>query len=553
MSDSSDSEIIQRKRSNKVIRKYYSDDSSSSELVEDSTAIEGCFEPLFFEIFGSGDEYNYIYDTEKPISDIEEKTYSIDRLDPSECYSYITKIISGYKSICKGFDFEILKLLWDGNSVEYCVFHMNKMSIKEMYLIYDLIEEFRQFKTLLAQKNGLKISIDSLRALKLANREETDVKCIGMLNIKEYSENLIAFEKKYVPTGKLEIKISNKSQHLAGNESFMKTGWDDEENDTNLNKEEELLDDVEKENIRKYYKKLINQISSNPLFIDRVYRCHEAMIVDNNEYDSYSINSLYFLQRLFISDSADVDDEVRKYIIQVAYENVHINVDALKLRFFELGILEGENSLAELVDIMISLKTRGKMIAGVFLDQGIFSAVKIATNGDIISSEVFKEHQIIELTNYLTGSDVVCITSTSQNIRYTLLNCHINFLYVPRWLSFFKDKKELSVPYNIAFALQNPILYFSKALYVMKNHQNIANFKYKNFNMVERAIKIACACHKLNWKEIVEHKYGYTLFNILNIKLNESYFDYGSIPSMNSLKEIYDTIEFNNICTYSIL
>ena len=91
--NSSDSEIINRKRHPQVKKQYYeSDHSSSEESYEESAVMEGDFEPLFYEIFGNGEEYKYIYDKEKDNLNSETGEKSIEEIDSLECYNYITNV-----------------------------------------------------------------------------------------------------------------------------------------------------------------------------------------------------------------------------------------------------------------------------------------------------------------------------------------------------------------------------------------------------------------------------------------------------------------------------
>jgi len=551
-STSSDSEIIHRKRLPQTKRqRYESDESVSSESFDRSSVIEGDFEPLFDEIFGHGDEYKYIYDRGRSEADFDEKTDAMpQKVDALECYNYITKIIQGYKTLFKDFSIDILKLLLDGYSVEYCSFHLNKMSVKELYFVADLIEEYTAFVN--ARKSSIQKSreVDCLRAFNSFSIDESSIKGMaGFLSINEYSDNLIAFERKYVPRSHIELPFSIANS----NADFQGDGWADEQStakETSFNKTLVSLSDCDKENVRKHFKKIINQVSSNSTFIDRVNRCYEAQILDGQHYDRNSVNSLEFLQRLYTTDSNDVYNEIRRYVISVAFDSIHVNTDAIKTRYLHSGILEGEYGLSELVDLIISLRGRTESFAGIFYDQNHFFVVKIDQFGVIMSTGVFKEHQTAELRNFLLGVGNICITSTSPNVRFFIQHAQLNLLYVPRCLSYFKDTKELSVPYNIALLVQNPVLYFSKALYSLRNGLPLENFKWDNIEMIEKAIKIACAVHKLDWHNTILHKFGYTLFNILEINLSERYFDYEHLQTLDNLKEIFNSIKFANVCTW---
>lgn len=534
MLNSSDSEIIQRKKPMAKKRQHYNDESSLSEVAEDSGVIEGSFEPLFYELFGNGDEYAYIYDpVPAESSDVQEPSPL--EIKPAECYSYVSKILYGFGQLFRGFSYEIMKELIEGYSVEYLAFYRNRMTVKELYFVKDLMEEFKVF-TISAKNNRA----DCLRSLRLPRGEERPLEIPGLLNISEYVENLLSFERKHIPRGSLDMPCHIDLRESEGG----RYGWG-EGKAAPL-----LLSESSQESIREHFRRAINQIASNPTFIDRVYRCHETAILEGCDDGLGASNSLSCLQRLYQLDSDDIHDEVRKYIIQAAYESVSVDANEIRKRFAMGGMLNGEGSLQELVDLIISLRGKPGSVAGVFYDRSLFSVVKIDGFGNVVSTEVFKEHESAELRSFLSGIDIICITSTSSNIKHVLQSYGLNFLYVPKRLSFFKDLKELSVPYNIALAVQNPVLYFSRALYCLQNNYPIHNLQYTDSKMIGRAIAIACATHKLDWCTTLSHRFGHTLLRVLGISLAEKYFDYDHLQTLGHLREVFSTMQFSNICTY---
>lgn len=528
MLDSSDSEIIQRKRPTPRRRQYCSDESSQSEVAESSNVVEGEFEPLFHEIFGNGDEYAYIYDT-KHAESIEVPEPSLLEFQPSECYSYISKKMMGFHSLFRGFSYEVMKELVEGYSAEYLAFCRNRMPVRELYFVKDLIEEFRVFSS----SSGKGIKVDSLRSLKLFKGEERSLGIQGLLDISDYAENLMSSERKHVPEKSLDLPF----EAVLETDSY---GWDDAASP--------MLSKQSQEDIRKYFRRAINQIASNPIFIDRVYRSHEVAALE--DCNGGSAGFLSHLQNFYQSGSNDVHDEVRKCIIEAAYESVNVDKNEIRRNFVASGMLGGEGGLQELVDLIVSLRGRPGSVAGVLYDRNLFSAVRIDKSGNVMGTAVFKDHQSVELRNFLSDTNTVCITSTSSNIKHVLQSHGLDFLYVPRRLSFFKDIKDFSIPYNIALAVQSPVLYFSRALHCLQNKYPVHNIKYTDCKMIGRAIAIACATHKLDWCSTLSHKFGHTLLNALGISLTEMYFDYDNLQALERLREVLDPMQFSNACTY---
>lgn len=521
MSESSDSDIIQRKRQSKIKRHYDSEEESIlSDSYDVSNEIEGDFEPLFREIFGRGDEYCYIYNDldEKVLSEADLEEINI---DINECFSYISKIITGYSTICKEFTIETLKSLLDGHSIEFLAYYETKMSVNELYYIQGLVDEFKEF-SLFKRTTGT--NLDTLRSCKNFRVKEVPSFVTGLLNVDDYADNLINYERKHLPRTSLIFTFSNENSSILSSE--------------------------DKENIKSYFHKVIFQISNNPTFIDRVYRCYESQLVDKELYNPESTSSLYFLQNLYVSDMRDIHDLARRYIIELAYNMVDVNRNASEKSLGSYGLIDVEDGLCELTDIIISLQGRDKRIGAAYYDKGLIYGVIVDSMGEIEVAKTFKECFVSEIRSFFSDFTSVLISSTSQNIKFILQNFQINFHYVPRKLSFFNDKNEFSIPYNIALAVQSPVLYFSKVWYAIKNGDKILNFKCKNLTILERAIKIACSVHKIDWTFCYNHKFGYIFYKLMNIVLDRKYFNYESLHSLDSLREVFSTIRFSNICTY---
>lgn len=536
MTESSDSDIIQRKKSKIKKSSHHSDDSDSSMLTDDSNIAEGSFEPLFYEIFGSGNEYDYIYKTKETKNEYIENTIE---LIPSECYTYINRLTKGFSILFKDFDQSVVRNLIDGSAPEYLAFHTDKMTVKELYFIKDLINEFREFSQL-PDKNE---KVDSLLAEKISKSPENTPKITGLLDISEFIQNMLSFESLFYPSGTISLPFEIGSSKVS---KIDEDSWGFDETPQN---DKVTLSDEDKDLLVKYFHKLIHDIASTPLFIDRVHKTHLINILEPDHCNS-SVHSLQFLQKIYCSGTCSTDDEIRKFIIQKAFESVSVNIESIKTRLINQGMIDGPSGLQELVNLIISLRGKPGSYAGVYFDKSLFSVVKIDDAGNFTESAIFKESEIEELKSFLLCVDNVCLTSTSPNVKYAFMNSGINFLYVPRRLSFFDDFKELSIPYNITVLIQNPVIYFARLWHFLKNRYPVSNYRSSDVGMLQKAISISAATIRLDWRDTIRHKYGFTLFKLLQIDIFELSFDFERLDKLESLKQIFDQVKFNNICTY---
>lgn len=528
MSDNSDPDIIFRQRPNIRKPSRFEDERSTSESEPCSGPVEGDFELLFLEIFGTGDEYNYIYKNQAEYETKERTVEPNAQLTPSECYEYIRVFVRGFNSLFKGCDCELIRELVGDYVPEYLSFYLDKMTIKEIYFIKNLIAEIRE---------------DTSKSIPLP-LENHRIK--GLLPLSEFLENLEKFEFVFLPQGNIELPFNlNKPAPMVDPDD----NWEYEEiHGLEINSKITFTDD-DKKRIAQHFKKTISQIAANSLFARRVKYSIMVSMMEPSSRDT-SIHSLETLQKFYCGDQDDMNDQIRKLIIKEAYDAVHVNKEALERGLVEQGMLDGQGGLQRLVDLIVCLRGHSGTYAGVYFDRFLFSAVKIDTFGNFLESAVFKENETVELQTFLAGIDNVCLTSTSPNVKYPFQRLGVNFLYVPRWLSFFDDHKELSIPYNIALLVQNPFLYFARVWYHLSNDHSMKTSVIKNPQMLQKAVSIACSTCKLDWKHTISHRFGFMIFQLLNIDISDSYFSFEAIDLLENLKQVFDNVKYNNICTY---
>lgn len=524
MAESTDSDIIFRKRPKVGRSTRISDESSTSEIVDNSGIEEDEFEPLFFEIFGAGDEYNYIY--KKKLERNEELPTKIEKVViPSECYEYINGFLRGFSQLFRDFNGDIIKDLLEGYSPEYLGVHLKKMAVKELYFILDLIEEYKGLNT--------KSSLKNVSTQKIP----------GLLSVSEFICNLEALESVYMPSGNIDLPFA------FGENASKNDDWGyDEIQGLEIEKPIPVIEQTDKDRICTHFKKLISQIATNPVFVKRVFYSTVISILEP-EVSVNSVHSISYMQRLYCTGNNDINDQIRRIIIERAFETAVVNRETVEHQLIKQGMLSAAGGLQELVNLIISLRGQDGTYAGVYMDRSLLSVVKVDAFGNFIESSVFKEHEMTDLQIFLEGVSNVCLTSTSPNVKYTLQNGGINFMYVPKHLSFFEDYKELSIPYNIAIAVQNPILYFSRVLYNISNRYPIVNYRGTDMKMLERAVRIACATCKLDWINTTSHRFGFMLHKLLGLEISSSHLNFEKLDALSSLRQVFDDVTYANICT----
>lgn len=514
MISSDDSDIILRKKQKRMTRDIESDEDISDSEYSDSQQMEGDFGPVFLEIFGKGDEYqeyDSVPDTEKP--------HSIPEVTPEECHKYVRRNLLAFTGTFQCLNTSLIQRLLDGYSPEYISFHLGIGKLNELYYIMQLIEDYKKFYA-----TG-KHTFDSLRALQ--SHKKQDPLCLpGLISIDEYMENLLLLERMNVPKGSINFQFDSSNYRT--------------------------ISESDRRYISSCFSKPINQIATNSMFVDKVSLHREAALLEGSNHRSNSVYSLLFLQNLYVSDSMDFEDEIRKCIIHEAFDMAVRTINETRVRdsFSRFGLGDWPSPLAELVSMVVSLKSRSKSTASIYFHSNVFYCVKLSENGEISSSKIFKNFELQELHSFFKSFDSVLLTSSSQSVKFLFQNLQLNLLYVPSKISFFDDMKEFSVPYNIALAVQCPVIYFSKLLlYLQKGYKVVSPF-VTDISILEKTIKIACASHPVDLTYAIKHVFGYALFHLLGISLDVKYFDYERLPTLESLRDIYSEAEFSNICTF---
>ncbi len=328
-SSSSEEEVIRRGR--QVRQKIeYSEESYEEEDLN----------PIFYEVFGTGHEYDYIYENEE---NEEENEYleDVDLGDKNEdkCLSYVSYIMPHVED-------EIVKALFKGFTPEHVSFQCDKCSIKEAYFIKGYVDEYFQIKEDEIKKHK------TLRAFQMHRGDQEDLKIPGILDLSNYLENIKIRERIIEPEGILDPDFENSDS----------------------------------------FKKVVNQLSKNSFFIDTIYRIYETKIMEmstaaKQDVVTFVKNSTEMenLKKFYCTyEGTTPENNTRARIIDLAFDAIGDNCYyPLMEKMIDQGMIPGYSGLQELTDLLISLNGRFGEYVGLFMDGKFVKMVKIDEMGKL--------------------------------------------------------------------------------------------------------------------------------------------------------------------------
>lgn len=484
MIDSSDSDIIDRTRHSAYVstRKRYDSESTSTNDLSHG------YGEIFYSLFGSGNEYAYIYEnnTEEDTTPIQESQH----IDIDACFAFVQKEIPprGFS----GFSKQVVTDIINGFAPEYIAIYHNSLTAVECYYIQDTIAEFTRHAP--AAKSS---------------QEYESVE--GLLPITQYIENLRAGERIYEPKGSISTSF----------------GWDEDD--------AELLP--------KKYRTTISALSSHPVFI--------AAVTRSRKFERMGVNNAKdVLVRFYSTESVDESNEVRSAIIEEASKLVSVDVAKINKDLLAQGMISNESeshrfdprshALQTLANAIHSLQGPIRTYAGLFLDKSVCKAVVLNEHGEVTHRASFRANEHIKIHEFIPVGATTCLTSNTPAVRYFIHKVENPMFYVPLSFSLFPEEGAYSVPTNIARAVQNPLVYFSR--FALSNPSLCPVYR--------RAISIASSIIKPDWTGMYNYASGSALFEILGIPLSNEHFDYAGVRSFDDLRTGYDDITFANIGTF---
>ncbi|ORD94982.1 hypothetical protein ECANGB1_1695 [Enterospora canceri] len=512
---SSEEEIIKRSRKIKV------KEESESSLVEGGDYEYDQIDPLFYEIFGAGNEYNYIYEKEETEKEETEKEKAEELIvDEFECCEYVRKYIENA-------DRNAVACLLRGEALEFVCFHMDACTITDGLNILRFVNEYKEYCRMRREERFKNASqYDTSRALKMYNKKIEDIDINGLLKVSHFIENMRVSERLYEPEGNLA-------------ESFYKSNE---------------------------YTDAANQLGNHPVFVEHVHRFYEKALLDyvtahGNEKSIERIKEgvlcdirdihLPMLEKLYMSDTDEVGNGIRRKLFRAAYDK--INMDYFNTVFRNLqktGQIYSKNGIEELTNMLISLKGRPGEYYGLYCDRSTVYIVKVDEFSNIVDKRVFKSQaQRAEICNYLETASNVVVASNTTNVRWIVEAIRCPCYYLPKSFSYFKENKEFSIPYNIACAVQNPSLYFSRCINEGVKVE-LAN-SFVETDVLRQAITVSTATDKLDFKGTLDSPFGYTFFKLIGVSLVGIEFDFKKIRELRNLEiDSFTPEEVNRIFTF---
>ncbi|OQS54331.1 hypothetical protein EHP00_1036 [Ecytonucleospora hepatopenaei] len=510
---SSEDEVY--KRSRRFIKKEDSEES----LIDGEDMDYEQYDSLFFDIFGTGKEYNYIYEKEE--EDITDNKLEQDYLDEEECKEYVKKCISTV-------EYKVVEALFLGECLEYVAFHLGKSTLKEVLNVQRHVNDYKKYALLKREEKYKNANLpDTLRALKIYQPMAKSLNYEGLLSVEKFIENVISNERLNEPYGSLK-------------ENF------EDSHDFNL---------------------FVHELSTNCIFVDRIYGFMEENIISYNTFDINRVvsltkeNNLHGLQKLFRSDIDTKGNEIRDKIIRRAFEKTNKSyLSELEGILLKNGQIPGNGSLQECANMLISLKGRPGKYFGLFYDKNMIFIVSYDEKGTFLEKKSFRasSHRQDAL-DYLYNAQNVVFCSNSPAIRGFIDALQCPCYYLPKIYSFFDDQKEFSIASNIVQCVQNPVLYFSRVLYENKKARTWKFISINegmqviqiDSNILTQAITIAAAYDKLDWINTLNHKYGFTFLKLIGIFLSSKGIDFTSITNLQQLNtDNFTTDQVNKIYTF---
>lgn len=502
--DDSESEIIERSR------RKHRELNSEDDLGEDE---EVCLNPYFVEIFGTGREYDYIYDDGSGSKEEEKIDF---KYDENVCYHYVKRRLPPFGF--SGATREIICQIAMGVSPELLGYHSNGLNVIEAYYVKDLIEEYRRD------------SVDKMS-------DVVDVSVDGFLSLREFVENLRRGERIYRPSTKISVS-DNTNENIVSNTSSnpIATGA------------------LNIPNI------LVNAISNNKIFREEVERCKEFEVMAKHYGTEFDAGRLF---SLFLGEDGDPDNEMRELVVKEAYRCVRVNTAHLEERLGRTGFCDKtQTGLRRWVSLLASLRgQQGVKYGGIVCGSRYCWVVTVDERGLDLRTGVYRRNDLDSIKECIGDSAVVCVMGISGQataIRQFLRSVNWPVFYVPSHLAVLSEGKEYETARDGALLVQNPLVYFSRYVYSRSNGNKVGsniggtttNILAASNETIERGIRIVLGACKLDWVETLDYKDSYALFAVLGISLNNDYFDYRGIRKLNDLQQVFSETEFANICGY---
>jgi transcription elongation factor SPT6 len=450
MADSSEEEIIninrrirQPAKKGQGLEELFDEEEREIGVVEESIESVGYDErdSLFYEIFGTGEEYNYVYEEEEKESEASEPTIEEEdaEVDVDEIYKYVMSNSSVDPEPAR----LIVEALNKGYNIHFALLHgkVSSVGIEEGYEILDLLEEHKEFVKLrreLERQDGSELlrGICSLESLKLYPNYRkascTELRpCKELLTVEEFCDNLRAKEMLHKPE-------YSDAFHL----------YEEEE-------------------------ELVRRMSLHPIFQHTIYRLYreqgtgdDILCVDRNRIREE-------LVRFYCSGLTEEDewDRYREKIVLEAVERVTAPGFFRKI-LMERKEKEGKRkALDEVIDRIVNGAVRrpisGSYICGMTLERKYVKAAMLDFEGNLVEACALREEQMEEVQGFLRKymPYSVAVGGSSPAVMYLFRSLHEwNPVFVESHPAKLSARDAVQFCCNVARLVQCPEIEYSNLL-----------------------------------------------------------------------------------------
>ncbi|WEL39115.1 SH2 domain-containing protein [Encephalitozoon hellem] len=542
MSDSSEEEIINiSRRGRQTVKKrvledlFEEDDNAASE--ESISSIDyGDRDSLFFEIFGTGEEYGYVLEDERGeldegIADGDLVTPKDESIDPNKVYEYAMNSMQVNSESLK----KVIELLGKGYSIHFVLLHnsVEDIGIEEGYKIVDIFNEYREFmglKKKINEKYGddeLLQNIEIVHALKWYSRYkkhlQKDLKLPQeLLSVEDFCEN---------------IRMKKRIHEPQDSSSFL--GFDNES-------------------------ELVQRISLHPLFRSALYMIfkNHGIRNDKNELQVRDDIIRKNLVDFYLSDISYDDpwNRCRERIVRSSIEKVSKEV-IIPLVLEEMRLEETKkNVFTEVVDRIVNgsigIKREGTHVCGVTKEKKYLKAVIVNFEGDLVDCTTVREEEEDELLKFIGEFNPCCtaVSGFTTSIRYLMKTLsQWNPLYVENKIGQMKSEGTYSFCYNIARLIQCPEIEYSDML--NKNIMYIQEVLPRNLMVetIKRGILTAISIVGVDVNYLLNNKRKEGLLSLIPISdtLRDSLSNLKYVAKLEDLQDLCENEEeYINLTTY---
>lgn len=539
MADSSEEEMININRKVKPSKKHaleglFEEEEENSYVEEDSTESMDYMEKnsLFFEIFGTGEEYKYVLEEKENITVEEEKSENGHfAIDVDNVYEYVSMNVKINAASLR----KIVEMIGEGHSIHFTLLHneIDDVGIEDGYRILDTFNEYEEFLALkeeLKRQHGndeLLDKLTSVRSLSLySNYRRCSTKKLmlsrELLSVEEFCDNLRMAQKLHEP--------DQSSQFL------------------------EYPDEME----------LVRRISLHPTFHDSLYMLYKENGTDDGK-GGLKIDESVMLGRVIRLYQSDVpaDDPWNRYREKIVLEAV----DKVVTEQFTKKVLEEKRRdeikkkvFVEVVDRIVNgsvgIRREGSHICGVTGDKRYIKAAMLDFEGNMVEVVTLKQEEEEKLLEFLGKYNPYCVAVSgfTTAIKYLMKTLSTwKPVFVENRIANMKAVDAHAFCCNIARLVQCPEIEYSSLLNAGIIYIQEPLSRNVLVETIRRGILTAISIVGIDINYLLNNKRKEGLISLIGMSetLKDSLFESGCISRLEDVKELCcNTIEFDNVTTY---